>query len=257
MNRKNKETDLKSIRKIAKMFLYTDILETDVPFVAAHPFTPYWFGIIPKVATNHFAINCSIMFSPENGIADLRNATDAAKWRKGMEKIIEQRDLLGIFFLLNKPYILNFLKHTEPYMSNEDLGKVLTEFWQFIEQISLDKSVSGRKIVSWFSRIDKNAFMNEEEKAFFDTIPDMVTVYRGVTSYNKRKKKALSWSTKRSVAEWFANRFSTGTGEVWTITVPKERILYYFNGREEEVIVNLYGFDGEIQSVPHPDREEK
>ena len=94
--------------------------------------------------------------------------------------------------------------------------------------------------------------MNEEELLVYESLPEEVTVYRGVTSYNRKKEKALSWTLDYEKAVWFANRFSTGTGEVWTMTVPKKRILYYFDGcNEQEAIVDLYRFKGkkEVQKV--------
>ena len=91
-----------------------------------------------------------------------------------------------------------------------------------------------------------------EELLVYESLPEEVTVYRGVTSYNRKKEKALSWTLDYEKAVWFANRFSTGTGEVWTMTVPKKRILCYFDGgSEQEAIVDLYRFKGkkEVQKV--------
>lgn len=222
-------TDMKSIRDNAVAFLYVDICETRVPFVASHPFTSTW----------HFFEGAGI-----NSIMDLHDEDARDKWRKIMRGKIEKCDLLHLFMMMNPPYILNFLKFSAQYMSDADLGYILGEFWMQIEQISLDDSVTGREIISWFSRADKEKLMNEEEREIIANLPDKVTVYRGVTSHNKSRKKAFSWSTDRKVAEWFADRFQTGTGEVWTLTVPKERILCSFEGRNEhEVIVNLYGYD--------------
>ena len=191
---------------------------------------------------------------PFPSLVDLHDEESVDKWRKEVEQRINETNLLGLFLLFNSPYILNFLKFTANDISNEDLGEVLRCFWRSIEQISLDKSVTGMEIVSWFRRADKHTLMDEEDLQFFNDLPEIVTVYRGVTDYNNKKKKAFSWSVDRKIAEWFANRFSTGTGEVWTMTVPKERILCYYGGKEQEVIVNLYGYKEDMKiepCVPH------
>lgn len=222
-------TDMERIREEALVFLYTDICETKVPFVASHPFTNTW---------------TTAGATMESGFWDLRNEKDLRKWHERVGKEIEKANLLRLFMLMNPPYILTFVKFTQEYMSDKDLGYVLNNFWTMVEQISLDRNLTGKDIIDWFTRADKGTLMEEDELEAFNNLPDEVTVYRGVTSHNKSRKKAFSWSTDRKVAEWFADRFQTGTGEVWTLTVPKERILCCFEGRNEhEVIVNLYGFN--------------
>lgn len=225
-----KKTDLEGIKSVARAFLYVDIAETRVGVVATHPFTNSW-----------------VVWLQGHELIDLHDEEKAAEWRKQIGQMIDEADLVGLFLLLNPAYILNFLKFTARYMSNEDLGRVLGGFWNRIEQISLDKSVTGRNIISWYKRADRKTLMDDEDRAFFNSLPDEVTVYRGVTSHNRRKTKAFSWSVDKQVAEWFAKRFATGTGEVWTLTVPKERILSYIGGTEKEVIVNLYGYDKPIE----------
>lgn len=225
-----KKTDLEEIKSVARAFLYVDIAETRVGVVATHPFTNSW-----------------LVWLQGHEFIDLHDEKNAAEWRKRIGQLIDEADLIGVFLLLNPPYILNFLKYTARYMSDEDLGRVLGGFWNRIEQISLDTSVTGQNIISWYKRADKKTLMDEEERAVFNSLPDEVTIYRGVTSHNRRKKKAFSWSVDKKIAEWFAKRFSTGTGEVWKLTVPKERILSYIGGTEKEVIVNLYGYDKPIE----------
>lgn len=224
-----KNTNLEKIKSVARVFLNVEIAETRVGVVASHPFTNSW-----------------IVWSHGHEPIDLHNKEEAAAWREQLGKLIDDADLVGIFLLLNPPYILNFLKFTACYMSNEDLGTILGGFWSRIEQISLDKSVTGREIISWYRRADNKTLMDEEDRVFFDSLPEEVTVYRGVTKHNRRKTKAFSWSVDKRIAEWFAKRFDTGTGEVWTLTVPKERILCYYGGSEKEAIVNLYGYDKPI-----------
>lgn len=183
---------------------------------------------------------------------DLRKEDEQAKWREQIKATIDESDLTGICLMLNKPYILTFISYIESMLSDEELGVILGTFWTAIENITGDSNVNGMEIVKWFKRADKKSLMNEEELLVYESLPEEVTVYRGVTSYNRKKEKALSWTLDYEKAVWFANRFSTGTGEVWTMTVPKKRILCYFDGgSEQEAIVDLYRFKGkkEVQKV--------
>ena len=89
-----------------------------------------------------------------------------------------------------------------------------------------------------FRSIDPQMLMDEEERGLFQSLDDVVTVYRGVTSYNAQNVKALSWTLNREVAEWFAHRFGQN-GTVYEAQVKKENIYAVFLGRnEEEVIVD-------------------
>lgn len=98
--------------------------------------------------------------------------------------------------------------------------------------------------------------MDANEVAFLNSLPDTVTLYRGVTKINHTRYKALSWTVDYETAVWFANRYRNyepegGIHEVWTVIVPKERILASFTedgkDNEGEVIVNLYGEKIEIK----------
>ena len=78
--------------------------------------------------------------------------------------------------------------------------------------------------------------MDEEEYAVYQSLEDPVTVYRGVTSYNAKNIKALSWTLDRDTAEWFAHRFGE-EGTVYEAQISKEHILAFFNGRNESEVV--------------------
>lgn len=204
--------EISKIREMAKFFADIPIYDTRVGGVASHPFTNTWItGIYDKDRKLTFV--------------DLRKEDEQAKWREQIKATIEESDLRGICLMLNKPYILTFISYIESMLSDEELGMILGTFWTAIENITGDSNVNGMEIVKWFKRADKKSLMNEEELLVYESLPEEVTVYRGVTSYNRKKEKALSWTLDYEKAVWFANRFSTGTGEVWTMTVPKKRIL--------------------------------
>ena len=102
----------------------------------------------------------------------------------------------------------------------------------------MDLNFTKNNLVSMFKKADKSILMDGEEKEQFDSFDDTVTIYRGVTSYNAKNIKALSWTTDYQTAEWFAHRFGE-EGTVYEAQIGKEHILAFFNGRKEsEVIVD-------------------
>lgn len=226
-----RETNLERCRDIAKSLLRVDLRESSIPFICSHPFTNTW-------------LSCY------NGkTLDLHNQADREIWVAALSESIDRSDILGIMCLVNSPYKLTVIKFLSSYLSDKDLGALLSGFWQQQEQISLDRNVTGVELVKWFKRADKSSLMGASILKRYNALPARVTVYRGVTERNKNKKKALSWTLDRNVAVWFANRFNTGTGEVWKITVPKERILCLFDGEEHEVIVDLYRYKEPISVI--------
>ena len=80
--------------------------------------------------------------------------------------------------------------------------------------------------------------MSQDELNTLKDLDSTVTVYRGVTSFNAKNVKALSWTLDRSIAEWFASRFDED-GTVYQAQIDKSHIYAYFEGRNEsEVIVD-------------------
>lgn len=52
-----------------------------------------------------------------------------------------------------------------------------------------------------FRSVDPKLLMNDEEYAVLQGLDDVVTVYRGVTSYNAQNVRAMSWTLDRDTAE--------------------------------------------------------
>lgn len=222
------ETNIAAIRQSAITLLYIDIMPTRISFVASHPFTDSY--IVAVVGKDNM---------PE--FIDLREPENVKTWREEMKKQIEKMNLFEIFMLMNKPYRLFFLHLNRKNISDSDLGESLASNWAMIENISTDVNISGKKLVALFKRADKKKLMNEEEWNIFQSIGNEITLYRGVTAYNKKYEKAMSWTRDYEKAKWFATRYGQN-GEVWRITVPKERVLACFEQcSESEVVLNLYG----------------
>ena len=101
---------------------------------------------------------------------------------------------------------------------------------------SLD-SGSVNKAIKWFKEADKSILMDEGEIQIYHSIPDTITLYRGVSV--GRKLYGLSWTNDKDVALWFKDRFDrTKTkGSLLMVEAKKENILASFGSRNEHEYV--------------------
>lgn len=104
--------NLAKIKKMANVFLQLDIKETDISFIAAHPFTNMWLTAVLDHGT------CKTV--------DLHKKEDAKFWRDNLQaRINESENLIQLLRLFHKPYILTFLKYIVDDLDEADLGRVL------------------------------------------------------------------------------------------------------------------------------------
>ena len=226
MNSRN--TDLEQVKLVAHALLEVEIQPTEFsPMIVSHPFT-----------------NTGVVFFPdEQGNftqADLFNhPTDLDRWRKRVgEQIDKAKNVSQIFMLLNKPYYLTFIKYAAPYLSEKDLGQLLSDAWIMSEFPNADRNVGTRELLALFKSVSPEYLMDQKDWQRYQSLGDPVTGYRGVASADKGNVKALSWTLDRKTAEWFAHRFGKD-GTVYTAQIKKDDICAYFSGRKEsEVIVN-------------------
>ena len=241
-----KITDLRGIKDTAKVFLHMNIEETKFsPLVIKHPFTDS-------------AMVCLSQTDGEIAFANIMEDTKAfTLWKEQMEKQIDTaEDVFGVYHLvpernpaakpflrskntdlMTKSYLLAFLKYTESYLSREDFSKMLADIWIRTEAPNLDPNFKQKELLDLFRKSKQEEMMTEDEIETLRSLPETVSVYRGVTSYNAGKVKALSWTLDQKVAQWFANRFGEN-GTVYEAEISKEHILALFKGRNEwEVIV--------------------
>ncbi len=222
------ETRFKSLKALSHAFLELDIQPTKMsPLVVKHPFTDS--GIVG--------------LRKEDGsiaVADLTGDPASLRaWREQIGQLIDNAENpIDLFMMVTKSYKLGFLKHAVPYLSEQDTALFLSWAWVITEAPNSDPNLSKRELLSLFRSVDPQELMDEEEYELFCGLDDVVTVYRGVTSYNAKNIKALSWTLNRDTAEWFAHRFDEH-GTVYEAQIPKEHICAVFLGRNEaEVIVD-------------------
>ena len=81
--------------------------------------------------------------------------------------------------------------------------------------------------------------MSDEEKEYFANLPSNVLLYRGASKKAFEKGKyGISWTTSQEIAEFFAfDRQKEGDGVVLSAEVEKDKILAFFNGRNEYELI--------------------
>lgn len=218
-------TDIQSVKAVAKWLLWTDVHKTPYsPIIVQHPFTSSGLTVIGGASE----------------IIDItQSKQNLQRWREFMGKKIDRADgLMAVYIMLNKTYVLTFLKFAKQYLSKKDLSEILADAWTRSETPNMDANVTKQELVEIFEQSDKAALMTAEERKRLSELDENITVYRGVTSYNAKNVKALSWTTDIKKAEWFAHRFNEA-GTIYKAEINKDKVLAYFTCRgESEIIVN-------------------
>jgi hypothetical protein len=93
---------------------------------------------------------------------------------------------------------------------------------------------------------NRSELMNPNELEFYNSLPEEVEIYRGLTIAEQNSKNfGVSWTLKKEVAEFFAYKylrnFSTEAEAktVQHLIVNKKNIIAYFNGRDEHEVIYI------------------
>ncbi len=223
-----KETDLASVKSIAIALLYLDIELTPMsPMIVTHPFFEGGISVIRNEQGEFEPVN--LLENPE--------ALEAK--RQEIKEDIEKSDnLWHIYNLIRKPYVFAFLKFAGQYLSKDDLSEMLGDAWVSVEVANNDANMTKAQLVALFKKCNPDKLMDKEELKSLKKFrgKEKLTVYRGVTPYNEKNLKALSWTVSKNKAEWFAKRFSE-KGKVYQAEIPTGSILAYFEKRNESEVV--------------------
>lgn len=221
-------TDLNQVKRIAKYLLRVRIGITPYsPAIVQHPFTSTGVTFIPD--TNEMIIITG-------------NDANLTRWQNYMDKRIDKaKNVYAIYAMVNKPYALTFIKYVKDALADNEMAELLADAWVNSECPNMDVDVSKTELVEMFTKADKQYLMSEVERKQLAQLGDKVTVYRGVTSYNAKNVRALSWTTDKEKAKWFAHRFKEN-GIVYTAQIRKAQILAVFASRgESEIVLNPKG----------------
>lgn len=148
------------------------------------------------------------------------------------------------FFHITTPYKLTFFKYINEYLNKKDFSETLISCYTEMEVIADETNVKKTEIIKWFEKADKKYLMDKEDYEKYTSLPEKLTIYRGVR--NPEYKYEMSWTLSKSKAEWFANRFDSDNPIVLKVLIDKKDILCYTNDRgEDEVIINPKKIDKE------------
>lgn len=225
-----KTTDLDKVKKMAIAFLNMEVEETEFsPLVVIHP-------ILENGVVN-------IKRNGKNDMANVLEDKEALQLfiKQCSKRIMNCSTAYNVYSIIRKSYKLTFFKYIHNFLSEEDFGMLFADAWVISENPNQDVNVSLKECVKYFKTTDKKFLMDEKELSIFDSLPEELTVYRGVAI--GRNPKGLSYTLSKDKAEWFANRFSEvkGSGTVIEKHIKKEHVLAYFNSRDEdEIVVDVF-----------------
>lgn len=233
-----KPENLRKVKDAAIALLETPVKTTNMPLgngatmeLVQHPFFP-----------NRFV--CCNPKNTERPFLDILGSDDdmqeAFRRYKGF---IEEKDSIdSILLLMAAPYRLPFFKHIQKTLSPDEMGRMLADIWVGSENPN-NSMVPLSTLIKWFKQASRESLMDAEELAYYDSLPDEFTVYRGIGS--KSNKKGISYTLSLEKAEWFAKRFQQKKGYVLTGTAKKQDVLAYFNSRkEQEVLIEPKNISG-------------
>ena len=172
-----------------------------------------------------------------NMIDYLNNGIDAK--RKGTEKAYKDKDWGKYIYLHERAYRIQAFEEVMDEMTDE-------EYWSNLSSIWVDSESIGMEPDRWLELLQSNRgsrefFMNEDERAELDKLPNKFTVYRGYSG-GDAEEFGMSWSTSKDVAEWFARRFVRDEDNIILeeLQVAKGEVLAYLTRRgEEEIILDM------------------
>lgn len=214
-------TDMDMCKKIAHLFLQMEPeADNRFSFLVYHPFTKY-----------------SVVEGRDGTIGNiLQNQDDLKYFRERMGSCIDNaQSYFDFIALLNDSYYLEFLRHTENFVSDASLSRFLAYAWIKMEFPNLGP-VSKSEIANLFKRAIPQLMMDEHEMGIYNSLDDIVTIYRGITINDKKYIRGMSWTLNEEVAEKFAERFEIG-GAVYKARISKKDIFAFFDGRNEQEIV--------------------
>ena len=234
-----KETDFQGVRNASK------ILFDCVSFEDAYLCIPEEFR---GLFISHPYTNTGLSWYPNGKVMDLIHDTKAQDYfRTEVFKRIDKDDLTHIFMMLNKPYYLMWFKLINRYLSDKDYGEMLSTIWVQSENPNNDVNVNLNEIKQLFAKANKKYLMTEEDYLYYKSLPEKMTVWRGVSS--NRNPYGLSYTDDKEKAIWFQRRFETKNSKTFLIEleIDKKDTYCYFNTRDEkEIVLNTSKYKKEI-----------
>lgn len=227
-----KISNLDKIKDVAVAFLNEDIEKTEYsPLIVIHPIFENGIQSVKKDGK----------FELVNILEDEESFDEIIS--RYTKRIKNCTNVYEVYSVIRKSYRLTFLKYIEKFLNLKDFSQLLSHAWVSSENPNQDANVSLSTAVKWFKKSNKKILMSEKEYKYYESLPENLTVYRGVAV--GRNPKGLSWTCNKDTAEWFANRFNSSgkKGYIQSMNINKSDVLAYFNSRnEDEVVVNTMNY---------------
>jgi hypothetical protein len=162
------------------------------------------------------------------------------------------KDWARFIWLHEQPFRVHIFQDIAPQMGDDEYWRMLADVW-----LDSDNLFQNRKVWAglWSAeREHRGQVMRPKEHELLAKLPDEVTIYRGCR--DRRSIYGLSWTTERSLASWFANRYAPDDrppllAVAW---VRKKHIKALFSERRENetevVVLPQHCRDLDLQTLP-------
>lgn len=234
-------TNLDEVKRIAKILLHYPTIPIENTKFVWHPFLKFDYLIDAENSKTERDQETGTKIIVEPNTLSTKKEEDLKRIYEIYSSYIDKvTEYTGFIWLINnKQQLPFFFKETKQYVNKKDFSKFLGEMWTLIESPSHAPNVTNKQLVNYFKQADKEYVMNQEELNLYNSLPDEITIYRGVEKNKKNSAKALSWTLNKDKAKWFATRYED-KGTMFTAKIKKEDVLAYFNSRKEEEVVIDY-----------------
>lgn len=219
------ETKIKEIQDVVIALLHMDYeVNENFPFILSHPIFQY-------CAVNYIK-------NGEEKLVDITEATDE-EYKDIINfyenQIRKTNDITHLLMLITNPYKSAFFKLINDLLSEKDYAITLRSIWEECERPNYkNEAISVNQYLKYFKKAKKEYLMNQRELLHYDDILEPLTVYRGC--YSDELYPALSWTTDKVTADFFATRFNRD-GTIYKAVIDKKYIVALFD-YEDEVILD-------------------
>ena len=181
---------------------------------------------------------------------DATRCSDSREYMNAMADVIISSDIEGTgedfmnyaLQLSDSNSRYNFYKFICEW-ANPDLDAQMSGFLYSYCTSWVDDMDEAKRWLEWFGTENMlNACFKESEKAkgFYDSIPDIVTLYRGTCDEEAENKNyGISWTTDFEIAKFFAYRYGKDGRCVLKTEVNKKDIMSVLTNRKESEVIIL------------------
>ena len=137
------------------------------------------YGIVSHPLTSSLVV----MKDNKSLFLDNSNIEEYVDWRCNLIK--ESANTVGsIFVHINKPYRITFLEFAKEHLDEKEFGESLSWIWTDTEYPHQE---SLHRLVDLFKRAKKEHLMDAEEIAKINSLPSIITIYRGLQGAKANK----------------------------------------------------------------------